>query len=165
MSTDGDGRERERADDEVDAAWADIVARLGPLGEPGPEPPHGQDHAGTEPAATPPAPPAGPRDHVVGPEGLGAPAGERPDDADDADDHYVPEDPAPLRGAGLAWWAPWLALVGAPVLLAVVALARGSVPTWLLLAAVAAFTAGAVAAVMRLPSRTDDGPGGDGAVL
>ena len=163
MSADGDGRER--ADDEVDAAWADIIARLGPLEEPEEPARPLPDRAAAEPAPPPPVRPAGPRDHVVEEPGHpGAPAGDDGDDGDDGD-HYVPEEPAPLRGAGLAWWAPWLALVGAPVLLAVVGLARGSVPTWLVLAAVAAFTAGAVAAVMRLPSRTDDGRGGDGAVL
>lgn len=174
MSADGDGRER--ADDEVDAAWADIIARLGPLGDPEPDAPgdpapglregrgegrgEGQEsgdgsggHQGAGAAATSwVAPrPAGPRDHVPSPE----------EDGDEG--HFVPDDPAPLRGVGLAWWAPWLALVGAPVLLGVVALARGSVPAWLLLAAVVAFTGGAVAAVLRLPARTDDG--GDGAVL
>lgn len=164
MSADGEGRER--ADDEVDAAWADIVARLGPLQAPDPDDvpdrstdEHGRDdghegggHGGAGAVPPPRVLPraAGPRDHAPPPE------------VDD-EGHFVPEDPAPLRGAGLAWWAPWLALVGAPVLLGVVALVRGSVPTWLLLAAVLAFAGGAVAAVLRLPSRSDDG--GDGAVL
>lgn len=172
MSTDGDGRER--ADDEVDAAWADIVARLGPLGTPGPE---GLDDPGATPGAHDRARDdrrrddgdhraAGASDAVPPPRVLPRATGPRdhaplPDDGDD--DHFVPEDPAPLRGAGLGWWAPWLALVGAPVLLGVVALARGSVPTWLVLAAVLVFAGGAVAAVLRLPSRADEG--GDGAVL
>lgn len=170
MSTDGEGRER--ADDEVDAAWADIIARLGPLETPGPDDVQdrstnrheqgrddegggrqgGGDHGGSGAAPPPRVLPrtSGPRDHAPTPE------------ADD-EGHFVPEDPAPLHGVGLAWWAPWLALVGAPVLLGVVALVRGSVPTWLLLAAVLAFAGGAVAAVMRLPTRPDEG--GDGAVL
>lgn len=181
MSTDGEGRER--ADDEVDAAWADIIARLGPLDAPAPESPRevpgrrdgevdgrrragdGRDAADAGPAdhrdADAPPPRVLPR--AVGPRDHAPPSGADGTDGADDDDHFVPEDPAPLRGVGLAWWAPWLALVGAPVLLGVVALARGSVPTWLLLAAVAVFAGGAVAAVLRLPSRTDER--GDGAVL
>ncbi len=163
----------DRGDD--DAVWAELVARIGPLRRPealdeardgrppvddGPED-RGDlvdgEPAAAGPAAAPGAGGHGPRDH--------APPGPADAAGVDAEDRYVPPDAEPLGSAGMAWWAPWIALVGAPVVLGLVALTRASVPGWLILGCVGLFAAGAVAAVLRLPSAATQDPGDDGARL
>lgn len=176
------GREDPALRGDDDAVWEDLVARIGPLEPPaddGPEagpgtadPERSNDAAGGAgpvEAHRAPAPMGGdgPRDHALAGPRDGSPAvGDDGDEGDGGLDHrYVPDHVEPLTAAGLAWWAPWLALVGAPVVLALVALTRSSVPGWMVLGCVVVFAGGAVLAVLRLPSAHTGDPGDDGARL
>lgn len=173
------GREDPALRDDDDAVWEDLVARIGPLEPPRDVDPAIEDETSDDPrdrggaglveAHRPPTPGVGdgPRDHALADPGAGA----HGDDVDEArsedglDHRYVPDDVEPLTDAGLAWWAPWIALVGAPVVLALAALTRSSVPGWLVLGCVTVFAGGAVLAVLRLPSAHTSDPGDDGARL
>ncbi len=172
------GREDPALRDDDDAVWEDLVARIGPLeppgdGDPGagaepPGAPRSSDGPGGDGAERAPAPTGGdgPRDHVLaGPPGGAARGGDDGDDGDGLDHRYVPDHVEPLTAAGLVWWAPWIALVGAPAVLALVALTRPSVPGWVVLGCTVVFAGGAVLAVLRLPSARTTDPGDDGARL
>ncbi len=163
--------------DDDDAVWEDLVARIGPLATPpqdgtvlddggaeagrggAPAPGPGDDADATAGGAPAPGPlgGSGPRDHSVDPAD-----GER---ADREDEHFVPPEAEPLSSPGIGWWAPWIALVGAPVVLAVVALTRSAAPGWLVVACLVVFAGGAAAAVLRLPDTRVEDPGDDGARL
>ncbi len=153
------GREVEQPPQrDVDAAWAEIVARW--EGEPprpdeddGPAPalPAHRDPAHREPPATPlpddrPAP--GPRDHELA----------------EADESFVPPVAPPLGRVRPSAWLPWAGVLGGPLLLVVAALLYPAVPAVLLVLSVAAFCAGAALVVLRLPARRRD-DGDDGAVV
>ncbi|WP_432523705.1 hypothetical protein [Kineococcus sp. SYSU DK006] len=75
----------------------------------------------------------------------------------------MPEDPKPLP-RDLIGWAAWIAVVGAPVFLLVVALAWDDVPQLLTAATAGVFVAGFATLVVRLPSSRDDDDD-DGAVV
>src|SRR4051794_38952462 len=75
---------------DVDAAWADIVARWGPTPEARREEPAGSDHD----------------DDPV----------DRRADADDVEEHYVPPPPPPLPQVEPRRRLAWIGLFGTPVL-------------------------------------------------
>jgi hypothetical protein len=171
----GQGERRDRRQSDVDAVWADIVARWedevpaategvapGRGAEPGPDggPQDGaegstdgstDEGAGARPgerAAAPVPAPAGPRDHVLAEEAEG----------------YVPPVPPPLSAGGWSSFLPWAGVLGGPLVLVLAALVYPSVPSVVVVVAVAAFVAGAALVVLRLPTRRSD-DGDDGAVV
>ncbi|NAZ78148.1 hypothetical protein GTQ99_22450, partial [Kineococcus sp. T13] len=78
------------------------------------------------------------------------------------DEGFVPEEPKPLP-RDLLGWAAWIAVVGAPIFLLVVALAWDDVPQLLTAATAGVFVAGFATLVVRLPSSHDGDD--DGAVV
>lgn len=86
--------------------------------------------------------------------------------ADDADDEegYQPPEPPPLPRGDLVSRLAWAGVVGGPLFLLVAALAWRSLPTLLLLLALAAFVGGFVVLVARMPPEHPDDPD-DGAVV
>lgn len=161
--------DRDRPDEDVDAAFARIIAgwedvatlpdRDGPTGaSPAGSPTSAGPVAGTgAPVPLPPAPvepaaptgPTGPRDFAPAPE---------------AEEGYVPPDPPPLPRGDLLTALPWVAVVVGPLILVLAGLFwRSASPLWLGLAVVC-FVGGFVALVMRLPLHHDD-EDDDGAVV
>lgn len=116
--------------------------------------------------AGPPAAPAGPA-----PQPPRAPAPLPHDGLDDVDrdedagsEHYQPPPPPPLPRAGWRTWLPWAGVLGAPALLLLLVLV-GQRPSGVpLLLAVAAFAAGFITLVARMPA-SRDGDDDDGAVV
>lgn len=84
-------------------------------------------------------------------------------DDDTEDDGFVPPEPPPLPRGDLVSTMAWAGALGAPLFLLLAALFWRSAPTLLIGAAVAAFIAGFVALVARMPDRSDDED--DGAVV
>lgn len=156
------------ADD--DAAWASIVANFGEratLDEPGPpRPPGSEQHpAGTDPARLRrlfepfdrPAPRAG--------EGGDPPPRPGDPDADLAkapDAPFVPPAPPPVPPTTADRRAAWAGVIGAPAVLLVSLLLGLALPTVVALALVAAFIAGFVYLVWKMPREPRD-PYDDGA--
>ncbi|HEX8497078.1 MAG TPA: hypothetical protein VF661_07770 [Actinomycetales bacterium] len=150
--------DRDRPDEDVDAAFARIIAGWDDVpAMPDPEPPA----AATEPPPAPPtrrplagaspAPLAGPRDHELPIE-------------PEQEEGYVPPDPPPLPRGDLASLLPWVAVVAGPLFLVFAGIFwRTASPLWLG-AAVLSFIGGFVALVMRLPVHHDDSDD-DGAVV
>ena len=151
---------------DVEAAWADIVARWDtdvPRAEP-------VAPADTVPADTVPADTArdtddsdmawaGPTSHVGGEAARAA----GHESAEPDDDRYVPPEPPPLpRGDAVSRLA-WGGVLGAPLFLVLSMLFWRGVPTLLVVAAIAAFVAGFVTLVVRMPDGQDDAD--DGAVV
>lgn len=79
------------------------------------------------------------------------------------EERFVPADPAPLPRDVLGW-AAWIAVVGAPLFLLVVALGWQDVPQLLTAITAGVFVAGFATLVIRLPSSRDDDDD-DGAVV
>lgn len=140
--------ERDRPDEDVDAAFMRIIA--------------GWDDTPTlidpkpiviEPAPPPPLPgppEPGPRDYAP---------------VDEPDDRYVPDEPAPIPRGDVAGVLAWAAVLLGPLFLLIAGLFWPEAsPLWLGLAVVA-FVGGFVALVMRLPSHRDEDSDDDGAVL
>ncbi|NAZ84222.1 hypothetical protein GTR02_20675 [Kineococcus sp. R8] len=171
---------------DVDAAFAEIVAHWGDTdlhggpgrsddgaeesGAPAPRPgtpgarAHGTPETGDAARTVRPArplPPA-PREDVPA-----APPGRDEVDEDMAlaglDEGFVPPEPQPLP-RDLVGWGAWVAVVGAPLFLLVVALAWRSVPPLVTAATALVFVAGFATLVVRLPSSRDD-DSDDGAVV
>ncbi len=153
-----------------DAAWASIVANFGDratLDEPGPtRPPGSEQHpAGTDPARLRrlfepfdrPAPRAGE---------VGDPT-PRPGDPDAdlakaPDAPFVPPPPPPMPPTTADRRAAWAGVIGAPAVLLVSLLLGLALPTFVALALVAAFIAGFVYLVWKMPREPRD-PYDDGA--
>jgi hypothetical protein len=98
--------------------------------------------------------------------GAGLGTGSDPEDADDADEHYIPPPPPPLPHLDPVAKGAWAALFGGPAYLFVSTLIGRNAPGWAALLAVAAFIGGFAVVVLRHgggPSR-GDGPD-NGAVL
>ncbi|WP_432493197.1 hypothetical protein [Kineococcus gypseus] len=81
----------------------------------------------------------------------------------DAEERFVPAEPAPLP-RDLVGWGAWAAVVGAPLFLLVVALARRDVSALVTLLTAAVFVAGFATLVVRLPGSRDEDDD-DGAVV
>jgi hypothetical protein len=80
------------------------------------------------------------------------------------DEHYEPEDPAPLPSGDLPARLAWAAVLGGPLVLIVASVVEGDPPGWLVVASVLAFIGGFVALVARMPAERDDDDD-DGAVV
>ena len=165
------------ANNEDDAIWMDLVARLeatesSPLhdadetaarqGETAPqgiaqdESPKGFRDFDPLGLATPaPAPSADP-DAAT----LGRSLGPRDYDVDDDDDTFVPEEPPSLAGTEPLTMLAWLGAVGGPLALLFTAMFWRSAPLLAILGIVGAFVASVVYLIMRLPhekNEDDDG--------
>lgn len=91
-------------------------------------------------------------------------ARDRPEDAEQLADRFVPPDPPPAPRADRITRLAWVGVVGGPCLLLLAALVWPDLPEVLLLCAVGAFIAGFVTLVARMPHQRDDDDG-DGAVV
>lgn len=147
----------------ADVAWAGIVAEFDrePLDVvprwPAAEDvdPDDEEHDGSDRALRPrPVWPGGADTHAVG----------APSTADE--DHYVPEPPPPLPEIDRISRFAWAGALGGPLLLLLATLAGIPLAGWVGALAVAAFVAGFVTLVARMPDRPppDSGPD-DGAVV
>lgn len=153
--------DRDRPDEDVDAAFARIIAGWDDVPSlPDPEPPAAPEPAdppavrprlsGTSPAPQPPPLP-GPRDHELPIE-------------PEQEEGYVPPEPPPLPRGDIATMLPWVAVVAGLLFLVFAGIFwRTASPLWLGVA-VLAFVGGFVALVMRLPTHHDDADD-DGAVV
>ena len=79
------------------------------------------------------------------------------------EDRFVPPEPQPLP-RDLVGWGAWIAVIGAPLFLLVVALAWRAVPALVTAATAVVFVGGFATLVVRLPSSRDD-DSDDGAVV
>ncbi|WP_427017156.1 hypothetical protein ACQCSX_00320 [Pseudarthrobacter sp. P1] len=171
------------ADDNDDAVWRDLVARLeavdgddvfdveagraSGLGGGTPAPDGGTD-AGAPDAPAPAAPAAPPA--PPGPAGFARaehllpPPGPRDYEAEDDDGEFVPEDPPSLANAEPALVLAWIGTAGGPIALLLTALLWRTAPLTVVVGIIVAFVACAGYLVYRLPGHRDD-DGDDGAVV
>lgn len=173
---DNDGAAEARGPVDIEAAFADIVARWDESSAPvGSWPAQedlgpviiGDDLTDDEPpsadqgAATPSGPVLSGYDVPLAPEGW-KPA---PPEPAEEPEGYVPPDPPPLpRGDPIGWLA-WAAVLGGPLFLLLASQVWTDVGRIWIMLAVLAFIAGFATIVARLPnSRGDDDPD-DGAVV
>jgi hypothetical protein len=144
--------------EEVDAAFADIVARL----EETPEPPSPPSPSEDTPAAAPVVNPA-PLPWRVDPTGsLEKALLSEDEELFGEEESFVPAAPAALPPAtDRTFWVALAGLVLGPVLLLVALLGRDSLSSWWAWAGLALLVAGFGALVARLPrDRQDDGDNG-----
>jgi hypothetical protein len=90
-------------------------------------------------------------------------AAERDAEAGLDDERYHPPEPPPLPRGDMVSRFAWGGVLGAPLFFLLAALFWHSAPTWLVMGAVAAFIAGFVTLVVRMPDHRDDDD--DGAVV
>ena len=176
--------EREdRPELDVDAAFAAIVADFASPRPAGPGPwPAAEDLEGEEPAAgEEPVAGAqeaegqgadrfrptrrGPRHRL--PDGSAGPGGYELGsayDEDDQHDRFVPPDPPPITSTDLPSRLAWVGVIGGPLFLLVAALVWRTLPTLVVIGALAVFIGGFVTLVARLPRDRGDGSD-DGAVV
>lgn len=156
---------------DVEAAWADIIARWDEE-----QPPVGRwpaaedtDDDPAEPADDAPADRVQiaeiegwgtPGSHVGGEATRAAAAADEPED----EEGYVPPEPPPLPRGDLLSTLAWAGVLGAPLFFVFTALFWRTVPQVLIVVAIAAFVAGFVTLVVRMPDRRDDDDD-DGAVV
>ncbi|WP_380157015.1 hypothetical protein [Kineococcus sp. R86509] len=166
---------------DVDAAFALIVAHWGeeatsrtdtPAGDTTPAADEDDAQAGEAPRPEPrlvrpvtPLPPP-PHEDVPTPEWFATPR--RRDDEpvelrSSSEERFVPAEPQPLP-RDLLGWAAWIAVVGAPLFLLVVALGWNDVPQLVTAITAGVFVAGFATLVIRLPGSRDDDDD-DGAVV
>jgi hypothetical protein len=141
---------REPNESTDDAVWRDLVARLESTpGAPGPEEsddPEPSDRDRVEAIfRNQPLRPAGPRDY------------EEPEDDEGSDGAagYEPPEPPPLGMGDPLVVLAWLGAAGGPVLLLLFAMFWRDAPTAVTLGVLAAFLAGVVFLVLRLPRQRD----------
>jgi hypothetical protein len=166
------------SDKDLDEQFAEIVARWdegpAPVERPEARPDHGPE-AGRELAESADAGHQPSEDEDAGEEayegyaaeGLGeGHVAEEPEEADTAEEHFVPGPTAPLPPQeDLHFWAIVLGMVGGPLLLLWLVLFRPGVSGWWTLLAVGLSVGGFVLLVLRQPhSRSPDDPD-DGAVV
>ncbi len=178
MSSAGRDRpDRDRPDEDVDAAFARIIAGwedVPTLPDRDAAGPSGASPAGSAPtsaAGAPPSPapgagvpqppplppaPVEPAAPLVGPRDF--------QPAPEVEEGYVPPEPPPLPRGDLLTALPWVAVVVGPLVLVLAGLFWRSASPWWLGLAVISFVGGFVALVMRLPLHHDD-EDDDGAVV
>jgi hypothetical protein len=147
---------------DVDAAFAEIVARWGPTGdEPAQQEP-------VQPTEEPPAAAASRSLHdLFRPALPDPPADPSPDPsaevAWDDEGHFVPPPPPPLPAVEPRRRLAWLALAGAPVVGMLFLLVQVAMPSWVSLGLVLAFVGGFgyLVATMGSGDRSGDGWSGD----
>jgi hypothetical protein len=184
----GDVHPDEREDHpelDIDAAFAAIVADFASPAPAGPGPwPAAEDvdddegGSGEEPSAgqaEAPGPEAGPFHpgrrsprHRL-PDGSGGPGAYELEtgydaDEDDDQDRFVPPDPPPITSTDLPSRLAWLGVIGGPMFLLIAALVWRTLPTVVVIIALAAFIGGFITLVARLPRDRGDGSD-DGAVV
>ena len=150
----------EPSDADVEASWAEMTARLGPLWSAD----EAQTPASFEsaiPDATAPTPPApapapqvegtvgGPRDYSV---------------EEDDDEGYVPPEPEPIDASDPISTMAWAAAVGGPLLTIVCLVLWSDAPRALYIGTLVASVLGWVTLMWRMP-RDRSGSDGDGAVV
>lgn len=141
-------------DDDLDAQWAELTARLGelrlPPEQPDPEP---------EPPSPAAAPAPGPRDY--------SPAAETDDDDRERDvvDGFVEPDPDPLAHSEPVLVLAWAGVLGGLAAMLLCVLLWRSAPGIVWLAAVAALAVGVGLLLWRMPARRDADDYDDGAVV
>ena len=149
---------------DVDAAFAEIVARWGPAAA---------EPASQDPVAPPEEPPSTATSRSLHelfrpalPDPVPEPRVEQPLDGAAWEDegHFVPPPPPPLPAVEPRRRLAWIALAGAPVLGMLFLLLRLSLPSWLSLGLVVAFVGGfgyLVATMGSGEDRVGDGWSGD----
>ncbi|WP_125777341.1 hypothetical protein [Antribacter gilvus] len=173
QSPDGSG---ELPDHDVEARWADIVATLGDISQPGDDDGERPAPSGTEPGSTsasapgdvaatddasaPPARivrPAGPRDW---------PASDEVEALEEVESHFTPPEPPPLLSKDPLLTMAWGFVVGIPVLslatvLVVSAFPSVHIPPLAGQIGIGLFVAGLGVLFWRMPHHRDgdDGPG------
>lgn len=143
-------------DDDLDAQWADLTARLGDLSLPS-DLPDIPEPAPREPTV---APALGPRDY--------APGGATQDEEDpgrDLVDGFTPPEPQPLENAEPVLVLGWVGVLAGLATMLVCVLAWRSAPGLIWLVAAAALAVGAGLLLWRLPARRDADDYDDGAVI
>lgn len=142
-------------DDDLDAQWAELTARLGDLRLP-PEEELAPDPEPLPPAA-PPAP--GPRDY--------SPSAETEDDdrARDVVDGFTEPDPEPLSRSEPVLVVAWGGVLGGLAVMVLCVLLWRSAPGVVWLVAVGALAVGVGLLLWRMPARKDTDDYGDGAVV
>ncbi len=144
-------------DDDLDAQWAELTARLGELRLP----PADEDDPTSEPPPRPPTVPLapGPRDYT--------PAPETEDDDPDRDvvDGFVEPDPDPLSRAEPVLVLGWVGVLAGLATMVLCVLAWRSAPGVVWLMAVAALAVGIGLLLWHMPARRDPDDYDDGAVV
>ncbi|MFC7402139.1 hypothetical protein [Citricoccus sp. GCM10030269] len=135
---DSEGSENSDGEPDIERQWQEIVAGLGPLGDPPEETPEPQDRELS--AYFEAAPVWGPRDYTVD---------------DDPDEEFVPPEPPALGAGRPAIVLSATGLVGGPVALLLAAIFWPSIPGILITVLIAAFVAGAVGLFLALPRDQD----------
>jgi hypothetical protein len=87
------------------------------------------------------------------------------EDAVDAQEHFVPPDPAPVLGGNPLLTLAWTLVVGVPVLYVVMLIAWRHPPGWLAPVAGVGFLAGLAVLLWHMPHRRDDADDDSGAVV
>ncbi|HLV05139.1 hypothetical protein [uncultured Georgenia sp.] len=150
-------------DDDLDAKWAELTARLGELRLP-PDDDEEDDAAATSAAQPPPAsftPAPGPRDYSPAPET----DDEDDDPARDLVDGFVAPDPDPLARAEPVVVLGWVSALGGIALMVVCVLLWRGAPGLVWLAAAGALAIGLGLLLWRMPARRDVDDHDDGAVV
>lgn len=151
--------------DDLEARWADLTARLGPLDTGGLDDlPEHADHSSpgdqgvldgaadtypAVPAGGPPVP-SGPRDYAV----------EEPEEGPG----FIPPDPGPVLTGSSRNTMPWIGAVGGPIAVLLMLVLWPAAPPVAYLAALIASIAGMAVLWWRLPVHRDSS-GDDGAVV
>lgn len=143
-------------DDDLDAQWAELTARLGELSLP-PDLPEAPQPRAREPYAVPAA---GPRDYSPGPQ-----TEDEPDPGRDLVDGFTPPDPDPLRDAEPVLVLGWAAVLSGLATMLVLVLAWREAPGVAWLAAAASLAVGTGLLLWQMPSRRDADDHDDGAVV
>jgi hypothetical protein len=154
---------------DVEAAWADIIARWDeeqpPVGRWPASEDTDDDTDGLDDAATQVDEALEGWDDVPSHVG-GEPAREAADEPepDDEEEGYVPPEPPPLPRGDLFTTLAWAGVLGTPLFFVFTAMFWRTVPQLLIVAAIAAFVGGFLTLVLRMPDHRDDDPD-DGAVV
>ena len=146
---------------DVEAEWADIMAHW-EAETPSTKPwPAAEDASSATPEEPTEDVDAGWTGHVGGEAARQAAAR---DETEPDDERYVPPEPPPLPRGDTVSRLAWAGVLGAPVFFVITMLFWRTVPTVLVVLAVAAFVSGFVTLVVRMPDRDDDS-WDDGAVV
>lgn len=142
-------------DDDLDAKWAELTARLGELRLP----PAREDPAPS--SSSPPPDPAvpGPRDYSTAPET------DDDDPARDVVDGFQAPDPDPFTRAEPVLVLAWVGVLGGIAVMLLCVLAWRAAPGVVWLLAVAALAIGTGLLLWRMPARRDTDDYDDGAVV
>jgi len=163
------------ANNDDDAVWLDLVARLeatqsapdeqgqdtsGPGATAGTVQPQGSGKTfkDFDPLGLSASPAESPAGSAAG--GQGRTLGPRDFEVDDDEDAFVPEEPPSLAGTEPLTMLAWIGAVGGPVALLFTAMFWRSAPLAAIMGIVAAFVASVVFLIMRLPqekNEDDDG--------